>query len=583
MKSKKKHETHDTMNQRPWFCSSLERLSGLDADAPMFRTMHGDGSIVVRSRAKVLEMVRRLAASLREMGVARGHIVLVDTALCNEALMVWCACMWLGAAAEFLPVDMRQRDRFNALAQARSAQNAPVAVLVQSPKQAKAYHEHDAEAPVIYIDAEADGVAADQILGWPLPENIMRFELAAEPRNIDIPQQIVLDDDETAAFVYSQGTHGEARRAAISHAMLRDQAEDLADCWKIETGDCLFMRLSSVQTVALVVFATALFSGAAMALDAGQNVADAYLALGATHVFLIPRDLAKLRADILSPRAPSASGQKWRNISLALAKFRTRNVKPYLKWTSPLIDKLCLVPIKKAYFSTVRVVISFGSNFDSKVGELFGFLNVPVYNAYTSCEVGFVHIHAFMGTGGFLKSVEPRIRSGILSIKPRRGNTPFVSTNDFVFEDDRCGLCVRRDSAVTLADGDVIFTTPMHDILCRNDIIDEILIFGESRPFLTALVYLNRDAAERWANAHRIDAGTFDQIAKNPQVYQHVLGFVESCNKMRAIKESIHKIAILPKPIEDDPYILSPCYLTRPAEAERRYSAIIESFYIDNF
>ena len=585
MKTRKKHETHDSFNQRPWFCTSLERLCSNDGSLPLIKVA-GRNGVVVRSRAKVLAMVEHLAVTLAGFGVARKHVVVIDSPLCAETLILWMACLWLGACAEFLPSDMKSRDKAAACEKVRQNQDAPVVIVVKTPAQAKKYHENLPDSPLIYIDDEADGESADKLLGWPLPEHIMRFEIAAEARkDAESQPQSMGCDDLCAACVYSQGSHEPARRIAISHAHLRDQAENLIAAWNLQPDDCLFVHLGSVHTVSLVLFATALLSGASMSFcaDGDSDIVDAYCKLDATYVCLLPADLAALRTAILAPPQESRGLPQWRNISLMLAKFRSRNIRPYLKWSSPLIDKLCLMPIKRTYFPKVRAFVSFGNHFDSKVGELFGFLNMPVYNAYTLSEIGFVHLHSFMGNGSFLKSAETRIKSGILSVKPKRGGAPFINTKDFVFEDERCGLCVRSDTTVTLSDGEPVDTAPIRDILRRYDIIQDVMIFGESRPFLTALLYLDEDALKKWAADHKLAAKSFEQIAQSQQLYAHIHELVEACNRMRGTRESIQKFAILPKPIQQDPYILSPCRLTRPLEVERRYGAIIESFYNDNF
>ena len=584
MKSRKKHETHDNFSQKAWFCTALERLCNSDGHAPLIKVVSGH-DVIVRTRAKVLEMVGHLASTLAGFGVTRKDVVLFDTPLCDESLILWIACLWLGASGEFLPVDMRMRDRHASFEQARQQQDSAVVVVVQTPEQAKKYHELAPESPIIYIDDTGES-SADKVLGWPLPPNIVRFELAADAKHDEtLPGQAIVGDDLNAAFVYSQGSHDAARRIPISHAHLRDQAENLAAEWALGAEDCLFVHLATMHTTSLMLFATALQSGASIAFcrDFNSPVVESYCRAQATHICLLPSDLANLRASVLAPQNQSIPQQKWRDISLALAKFRARNLSPYLKWSSPVIDKLCLKPIKHAYFPKVRAMISFGNHFDSKAAELLGFLNIPVYNAYTLSEIGFAHLHRFMGSGGFLKSTETRIKSGLLSVRPKRDNGPFIQTNDFVFEDDRCGLCVRRDSTVTLADGEIVDTAPMRDILCRCNIIEDVIIFGESRPFLTALLYLNEEALNQWADEHKSAERTFEKLAQNQQLYAHVHDLVESCNRMRGPRESIQKFAILPKPIRQDPYILTPCHLTRSHEVERRYAAIIESFYKDNF
>ena len=268
--TRKKHETHANFSQKAWFCTSLERLCNSDGDAPLIKVVSGH-DVMVRTRAKVLEMVKHLAATLTDFGVTRKDVVLFDTPLCAEALILWTACLWLGASGEFLSVDMRVRDKHAAFELARSQQESAVVVVVKTPEQAKKYHELAPESPVIYIDDKGEA-PADKVLGWPLPPQMMRFELAAEAKHdASLPGQAIVGDDLSAAFVYSQGSHETARRISISHAHLRDQAENLAAEWALGSTDCLFIHLPTIHTISLVLFATAMHSGAAIAFcDSGS-------------------------------------------------------------------------------------------------------------------------------------------------------------------------------------------------------------------------------------------------------------------------------------------------------------------------
>ena len=572
MKAKKKH---DRANQRSWLLSALERQITLDSERPLLRHYEGGEAVETLSRAAVFERASALAGHLRSEGVTRGaHVIFdVDTGMSNAVICGWLACQILGAVAQFWPSDMRYRFQKEAAAQADDACEDRLAVVfIGHVARVEKWRANDAGLSMRrhLICLAEDETCEDA--------DVVKFSnaIAHAPEAEAIKHALVSSEDE-AAFVCTQGTHQNARLVPLAYAHIESQAEDLTSSFELSPECSVFIDLATAHTVCLVLFAACLYSGAMLvSREAGVPVPEILEAESPTHLFLLPTEMAIL-AEVCDPARASA----WRRFCLRMGKMRsTRRLDG---WGGRLVRMACVDPIETEVLHGARMVVSYGNHFDSKTAELFGILGTRVFNAYTVSEFGIVHVHEQFKKGGYLRSVEARVQSGMLSVRSRRLGMPWLPMDDLVFEDELRGLYAHRPLRVRLQDGTEVDTSPMREILRRASVIDEVFIFGENRPWLSALVYVNAGKLFEWARAQKIDIEKFSELTQDPRVYQYVLGIVNACNLKRAARESIHKMAILPKTLQEDPRILSICGLTRPDDVERRYSAMIESFYRENF
>lgn len=560
MKAKKKSEAN---MQKSWMMSALDRLSGQSPDHPL--VVQGKQ---IQTRAQMLAAVKSIAGFLQSLGIKRGMRVIfdIDTSLSWRVLASWCACQCIGAISFFWPVDMRFRHESEEMNISDEINGMPSLVLISTPKRAAQWKETDLKNHVegrTLIDLTGACSEMSDVIAW---DEVLNHEAIAP--------QICPDN---ATIVYTQGSHQFERSVYLSLLHLRNEAEDLQNLFQLDMHSRLWADLNTPNTVNLILFAACLQSGATLVCHDQSHSLDSIRDESVTHAFLLPGTLSKWMHQIKIPEGYSGISRKWRELSLKFSRLRAKQKTIF----AGAIQKACIQPIINTHFPALKAVISYGNHFDADVGNFFSYLDIPIYNAFTMSELGFVHIHAFMGTGGFLKCMDARIKMGILAVKSKREG-PFIDSEDLVFEDERCGLCSKRAYVITLQNGAQVDVSPMREILRRDPLIDEIFVFGEGKPYLTGLVYLNEQALTNWANGAK-QKGSFAELAKDAQLYKHIRDIVDRCNMRRAPHESIQKIAILTCPLDRDPRILTPCGLTRRVDVERRYAKILDAFYRENF
>lgn len=594
---------------KPWPVAMLERFESAACDGvealrgEAAISCYDDGRVLSRTRSQCVAIARRFASYLVSNGVGEGDEVIVDAFPFVDIFSIWASILYSGAVAVFLPVDRTRRECASALRRANEKSRRPPVVVTMKRRVeewiASAYGEDVGSLrAIVYVDDGTSESQDDAREFVPCASGALTIPLTSFERAIELCEPFV-GSVHTAATVpiavtYTQGTHADSRPVEIFNAVIDAEASEISNILEFDEHSSVFFDFPSIHTTTLAVWSAVMLAGASFAFvrpssppegvvqDGYESIAGAIALFKPTHAFMRPHILGAFTRDIRSPNA-GPIGNRWRFLSLQVGKFKSRNANRILACSYPVLRSAFTRPIKEKFFPGLKAVVSYGNHFVSKDAEVLNFLDLRAFNAYAIAECGIVHLHEFKSQGGFLKSIEWKIKNGNLFVRHKKVNSPFIDMRDLVFEDERCGLCTRLNSIIVLESGKSVDTSPIRDALRRQSIIDDAFIFGSGKPFLTALVYLNPRELQQTALRLKLPNAPFGVLAQTPAVYEHVLNIVQSCNLMRSPIEAVQKMAIIPKCIEEESHILTLSKMPRMESIRVRYAHILQSFYDDNF
>ena len=102
----------------------------------------------------------------------------------------------------------------------------------------------------------------------------------------------------------------------------------------------------------------------------------------------------------------------------------------------------------------------------------------------------------------------------------------------------------RKKEILVTAGGKNVAPAVLEDRLRAHPLVDQCLVVGDGRPFIAALVTLDREAATAWAEQHGKPA-RLDALAVDPDLREALDEAVEDANKAVSKAESIRKFAVL--------------------------------------
>ena len=111
-----------------------------------------------------------------------------------------------------------------------------------------------------------------------------------------------------------------------------------------------------------------------------------------------------------------------------------------------------------------------------------------------------------------------------------------------------------------------------------HELVDECVLVGDNRPYVTALVTLSPEAVEVWRREHDATALSGAELSTNPELRGAVQTIIDAANAEVSAAESIRRFRILPAPfaVNDE---LTPTQKVRRGHVLAKYATEIADLY----
>ena len=273
-----------------------------------------------------------------------------------------------------------------------------------------------------------------------------------------------------------------------------------------------------------------------------------------------------------------------------------------------LADKLVLSKVREGLGGRVRFCISGGAPLPSFVNEFFHSIGVRILEGYGLTETSPViavngikpHMTRIGTVGKAIREVEVKIAAdGELCVKgpnvmtgywnlPEKtaevfdedgffltGDIAEIDTDGFVKITDR-----KKDLIVT-AGGKNVAPQPIENELKRSPLIDNVVLIGDRRPYIIALISPNQEALESWAAAKGVEYETIEELTNHPELVAGYAKMIADTNADLARYEQIKKHVVLPLMLSIEGGHLTPTLKVKRRVVEKDYTELVESLYAD--
>jgi len=137
----------------------------------------------------------------------------------------------------------------------------------------------------------------------------------------------------------------------------------------------------------------------------------------------------------------------------------------------------------------------------------------------------------------------------------------------------------RLKDVLRLADGTQFSPQFIENRLKFSPYVKEAVVIGKGRPFLTALICIDRETVGKWAEARKLSYTTYTDLSAKRDVYDLVQREIDSVNATLPAAARIRKFVLLYKELDADDEELTRTRKVRRAFVEERYQAIIAALY----
>ncbi len=292
---------------------------------------------------------------------------------------------------------------------------------------------------------------------------------------------------------------------------------------------------------------------------------------------------------------------------LALIKIVTRSngVPFYLDFGFQAAQMLVFNKLKNLFGGKLRFFISGGAPLSQEIAEFFHASGILVLEGYgltentAACNLN-THDAFKLGTvGRSLPGVEVRIADdGEIMLRgpnvyagyfKREEATAealeedgWFHTGDIgVFDDDGfLRITDRKKDLIVTSGGKNIAPQNLENLMKTDPMISQIMVYGDKRNFLTALITLDPDEAAAYAEYKEIEYEDLSELADNPIINEKMERVLQAKNKKLASYETIKKFAILPEDFEIGEELTPTLKVKRKFTIEK-YWDILDALYID--
>jgi len=137
----------------------------------------------------------------------------------------------------------------------------------------------------------------------------------------------------------------------------------------------------------------------------------------------------------------------------------------------------------------------------------------------------------------------------------------------------------RKKNLFKTSGGKYIAPTPIENLFLASKYIDQFVLIGDRRMFLSALIVPDFEALKEYADSHNIQYKTNNDLVDIKEIYDLLDEELGKFQKNLANFERIRKFALLDKPFTLETGELTPTLKLKRKVIEDRYKNLIEGMY----
>ncbi len=146
-------------------------------------------------------------------------------------------------------------------------------------------------------------------------------------------------------------------------------------------------------------------------------------------------------------------------------------------------------------------------------------------------------------------------------------------------EDGRLYITDRKKDILITSGGKNIAPSEIENRLKVSPYVNEAIVIGDARPYLTALIQVEMDTVSKWATDRGIPFTTFKSLSQQKEVRELVKKEVDQCNREFSQVETIKKFTLLDKELDHDDDELTATMKVRRTEVAERFKDLINKMY----
>ncbi len=421
--------------------------------------------------------------------------------------------------------------------------------------------------------------------------------------------------EELAILVYTSGTTGKPKGAMQSHAGLVYSTQQLSTrlpALAVDERMC-FLPLCHIAERIVGEYAS-VYSGCVLNfVENPDTIPENVREISPTFLFAVPRVWEKFYSGVvISIKEASKLQQLVYAWAIGIGGQVTDKVlagepvDSWLKFRFEVGRMLALNNVRRMIgIHRARALLSSAAPISPDLIRWYLALGIPMLEGWGMTE------SCALGTSGTVDRIRPgtigtaaagiemRVddKTGELLVRGRNVFMGYLNQPEKTAETiDKDGWLHTGDVASMDADGNFRITDRMKDIIItaggknitpselENELkfspyITDAVVIGDKRPFLTAIIMIDQENVEKYAQDHDVPFSNYASLTRSPEVQALIEAEMERVNKKFARVEQIKKFFLLDTQLSAEDEELTPTMKLKRKLVEKKYAAQIDAMY----
>ncbi len=423
---------------------------------------------------------------------------------------------------------------------------------------------------------------------------------------LDLP---ALEPDDLATIVYTSGTTGNPKGVMLSHDNILWNATAAASCETFYTNDVFlsFLPLSHMFERTAGYYMPMVVGARIAYARSVEQLAEDMQIIRPTVLITVPRIFERVYNRIdeqLAHKPPLA--RKLFELTVTVGWHRFEHAQGRAPWSPklllwPLLDRLVARKVRERFGGRLRLAVSGGAPLSPEIARVFIGLGFTISQGYGMTELSPVvctnrlqdnrpetvgqplpGVEVKLGENDELLVRSPGVMLGYWKMPEATAETideaGWLHTGDVAkIEDDHIIITGRLKEIIVLATGEKVPPADMELAISADPLFEQVMVVGEGKPFLSALVVLNE---EHWRRlAEELGLSPEPANLEHPDVEKALL---ERINRRLARFPGYARIVRVHARLE--PWTIEAGFITPTLKLKRKplhaeYEAIIDQLY----
>jgi long-chain acyl-CoA synthetase len=466
---------------------------------------------------------------------------------------------------------------------------------------------------LVLLDGAQDGDGPG-VLGWDELIGRGRDALAAD-RSVFEELRGRVGPEDNATLLYTSGTTGPPKGVLLTHhnILFECTALDRLTGLSPEGSSVSYLPLAHIAERVLSIYGPLTMRTHIWFCPEPTQAVEYVREARPTLFFGVPRVWEKVRAGIQAKLAAEENERRRRiaqravetGLEVVRRTQRGERVPFALRARHAVLERLVLAKIRQAIgLDRCRFASSAASPLAVDVAQFFAALGLPLVEVYGMTETTGVATgnrpgKVKIGTvGPALAGVEVRLADDGEVLVRGPVNTPgyfrqaeataelidsegWLHTGDVGELDDDGYLKIvdRKKELIITSSGKNLSPANIEGLLKEHPLVGQVLVYGDDRPYVVALIVLDHELAPGWAARNGLAGDDLAALAAHEQVLAEVQLAVDAANQRLARIEQVKRFEILPVEWTAESEELTPTLKLRRRIIHAKYAERIEALY----